>query len=158
MALVDTCTYKELTKDQRAAYDELRKTVDSWEHLSDAQKEWLDERCLLRYLRARKFKPAKARDMLVNTLNWRVDSQPHRIPYTAIKEQATHLSNYIHMTDKYGHPICYMRFNRDPAGFSQEDKLQYIMFNLEESIRVMKHNESRFPGVEKLIYMIDLDG
>eukprot|EP01059_Diplonema_ambulator_P037456 TRINITY_DN9926_c0_g1_i1.p1 TRINITY_DN9926_c0_g1~~TRINITY_DN9926_c0_g1_i1.p1 ORF type:complete len:282 (+),score=77.33 TRINITY_DN9926_c0_g1_i1:56-901(+) len=156
--LVDAQSYSMLNKEQKAAYDELKKIIDGWAHLSEAQKQWLDEACLLRYLRARKFKAKKAKEMLVGTMNWRVEEKPHHIPHTAIYSQATHLSNYVHGVDKHGHPICYMRFERDPPGFSSEEKLKYIKFNLEESLRIMDRNAAIYPGVEKLIYIIDLNG
>ena len=150
-----------LTADQKSdALKKLRSTIDErWATtLNAAQLAWLNDKCLLRYLRARKFNVEKALEMLKNTMNWRTANAPAAITHKDVLNIAKHNSNYLHMTDDKGLPICYMRFDRDPAGFTDKDKLQYIKFTLEEASRIMKYNEDRFPGVETIIYIIDLKG
>eukprot|EP01060_Flectonema_neradi_P002352 TRINITY_DN11439_c1_g3_i1.p1 TRINITY_DN11439_c1_g3~~TRINITY_DN11439_c1_g3_i1.p1 ORF type:complete len:329 (+),score=60.01 TRINITY_DN11439_c1_g3_i1:187-1173(+) len=149
-----------LTPDQLSAFKELRKTVDDrWAPtLVPAQVAWLNDRCLLRYLRARKYNVEKAKEMLKNTMNWRTTHAPAAITHKDVMEISKHFSNYLHMTTKDGNPVCYMRFQRDPPGFTDKDKLQHVKFVLEEAARVMKYNDERFPGIEKLCYIIDLQG
>eukprot|EP01060_Flectonema_neradi_P001242 TRINITY_DN10732_c0_g1_i1.p1 TRINITY_DN10732_c0_g1~~TRINITY_DN10732_c0_g1_i1.p1 ORF type:complete len:360 (+),score=86.83 TRINITY_DN10732_c0_g1_i1:58-1080(+) len=155
-----TCPLSTLTPDQQASFKTLRATVDEkWAPtLTPPQLAWLNDKCLLRYLRARKYNVEKASQMLKSTMNWRATHAPAAISHKQVMDISTHKSNYIHMTSDEGHPICYMRFARDPRGFNDKDKLEYIKFTLEEATRVMKYNESRFPNIEKIIYIIDLKG
>ena len=145
-----------LSSFDRSALSEFKREVDKWEHLSKSQRAWLDDRCLLRYLRARKFKVKDAKAMLIATLDWRVDNKAHKIKPEAVLPLARHLSNYFHMTTKNGHPVCYMRFRRDPAEFTLDQKVHYIMFQQEEHLRILKHNMDAFPNTEKVVYIIDL--
>ena len=149
-----------LNTDQLASFRELRKTIDDrWAPtLAPAQLVWLNDRCLLRYLRARKYNVEKAKEMLKNTMNWRIIQAPAAITYKDILDFGKHYSNYLHMTTKEGFPICYMKFSKDPAGFGDKERLQHVKFVLEEATRSMKYTEERFPGVEKLYYIIDLQG
>eukprot|EP01061_Rhynchopus_euleeides_P038070 TRINITY_DN6545_c0_g1_i2.p1 TRINITY_DN6545_c0_g1~~TRINITY_DN6545_c0_g1_i2.p1 ORF type:complete len:311 (+),score=129.12 TRINITY_DN6545_c0_g1_i2:122-1054(+) len=145
-----------LTGTEKAALTEFRREVDKWSHLSKAQQTWLDDRCLLRYLRARKFKVKDAKKMLIGTLDWRVDHKAHKIQATTVLPLAKHLSFYFHMHDKYGHPVCYMRFRRDPPNFTPDQKVNFIKFQQEEGIRLVQRMQDRFPNVEKVVYIIDL--
>ena len=146
-----------LTNPEKAALTRLRREVNQWDHLSNSQKKWLDDRCLIRYLRARKLDIKKAKEMLMNTMDWRVDHKPHRVPHTTVYPIATALSSYFHLHDDHGHPICYMRFNRDPANFTPAEKIRYIMFQQEEAIRLFDQNKERFPHADKCVFIIDLD-
>ena len=142
----------------RSAMSEMRREVDKWDHLSKSQKAFLDDRCLLRYLRARKFKVKDAKAMLISTLDWRVDNKAHKIKSVDVAPFAKHMSSYFHMTTKHGHPVAYMRFARDPPNFTAEERIKYIMFQQEEHMRIIKRNADKYPNAEKVVFIIDLAG
>ncbi|KAJ9451562.1 Random slug protein 5 [Diplonema papillatum] len=156
--LVDTKSVVQLTKEERAAFNELRSITNGWTKLSEGQKAWIDDECLLRYLRARKFKVKKAKEMLIASMNWRVSHRPHLVTGCSVRHISAHMSNYINGRDKHGRPVVYMRFARDPPNCSPDEKLKFLTFTLEEAIRHTKLPEVEGHGVEKMVYIIDLDG
>ena len=95
-----------LEADQLAAFRQLRSGVDSWQHLNKKQKAWLDEACLLRYLRARKFDTVAAKNMIAETLEWRfIDCRPQKVTSTQVGKFASIMSSYYHMHTDAGHPL-----------------------------------------------------
>jgi len=114
-------------------------------------REFCDDYCLLRYLRARAWDVDDAAVMLAETVKWRWSARPDRIEFADVAQQAAAGSNYQHGFDKLGHPVFYMRARRDPPGTTKE-KLDLILYNMEQGIRSM--DTSR--GIEKFVYIIDL--
>lgn len=154
---MDATPAAELTGTELAAFKAIRTEIDTkWTHLNKSQTAFLTDECILRYLRARKY-VAAAKNLLVDTLDFRIDEKPHKIKADSQMSFGSHLSNYFHMTDVHGHPVCYLRFRRDPtSGFTPKDRIRYVMFTIEEGIRIIKKNKEKYPGIEKMIYLIDL--
>jgi len=150
--MVDRPNVDQLNETQSATLAEFREKVKSWE-MSQIIRDWIDDYCLCRYLRAREWNLNKSAEMLKATIEWRESFRPHEIKEDEIKDQLRSRSNYVHGTDKNGHPVVYMRNARDLPG-SPEEKLKVIVYNLEHTISVMNHEA----GVEKMCYIIDLDG
>ena len=59
-----------LNQYQRDKYDRLREAVNALD-LDDRERYWASPACLLRYLRARQWKVAKALPMFKDTIEWR---------------------------------------------------------------------------------------
>eukprot|EP01063_Lacrimia_lanifica_P037647 TRINITY_DN779_c0_g1_i12.p1 TRINITY_DN779_c0_g1~~TRINITY_DN779_c0_g1_i12.p1 ORF type:complete len:275 (+),score=112.61 TRINITY_DN779_c0_g1_i12:55-879(+) len=158
MAYRDSLLIDQLKPEEQAAFKTLKLEIEhKWTHLNSKQKLWLTDECLCRYLRARKYDVLLAKNMIAETLDFRSDKKPHRIKWQAVEKFGSHLSNYFHMTDKVGHPVCYLRFARDPPKeFNADERVQFVTFAIEEGIRIIELNKEKYPHIEKMIYIIDL--
>eukprot|EP01063_Lacrimia_lanifica_P011181 TRINITY_DN17989_c0_g1_i1.p1 TRINITY_DN17989_c0_g1~~TRINITY_DN17989_c0_g1_i1.p1 ORF type:complete len:433 (+),score=155.53 TRINITY_DN17989_c0_g1_i1:42-1340(+) len=154
--LVDGQVRSALVAEQADAYDTLKATVDTWD-LTEEQRAWCHEGTLCRYLRARKWDPKAAAEMLEGTIKWRAETQPGAITYDTVADQADFLSNYLWGFDAAGHVICYMRVSRDPPGDADE-KMKFVIHNIEEATRWLDAHAHLFRGVERMSYVIDLKG
>eukprot|EP01059_Diplonema_ambulator_P004517 TRINITY_DN14234_c1_g1_i1.p1 TRINITY_DN14234_c1_g1~~TRINITY_DN14234_c1_g1_i1.p1 ORF type:complete len:441 (+),score=48.72 TRINITY_DN14234_c1_g1_i1:68-1390(+) len=152
--LVDGQVRSGLNAKEKEAFDELRRAVDGW-GLKGEMKEWCTEGTLCRYLRARGWDAKKAAAMLEGTVKWRRETRPDLISYKDIKSQMDSLANIVWGFDSVGHVLMYMRVSRDPPGDAQQ-KLDFVIHNIEESTRMMDLHAHLFPGVERLTYIIDL--
>jgi hypothetical protein len=124
------------------------------EELSDKQKEWLDDSCLCRYLRARDWDLEKAEHMIRCTLAWRDDYKPEEITAAEIEDQSKTGKMYFNYEfTKQGWPIVYMKLNRD-QGHDRVTKLKFMVWMLEKIISAM--DTSR--GVEKMAWVTDFKG
>ncbi|KAI8873234.1 CRAL/TRIO domain-containing protein, partial [Ramicandelaber brevisporus] len=104
--------------------------------------------CLLRYLRASKWNLAKAKQMLSDTLRWRLDYKPHLIAPPDVEKECLTGKIYLNGFDMAGRPIVYMKPVRENSN-SQEGNVRNVVYQLEQAIRVMP------TGVEKICLVID---
>jgi hypothetical protein len=124
------------------------------EELTDKQKEWLDERCLCRYLRAREWDLEKAEHMIRCTLAWRVDYKPEEITAAEIEDQSkTGKMYFCYEYSKRGYPVVYMKLTRD-QGNDRVTKLKFMVWMLEHIISAMDTSQ----GVEKMAWITDFKG
>jgi len=124
------------------------------EELTDKQKEWLDERCLCRYLRAREWDLEKAEHMIRCTLAWRVDYKPEEITAAEIEDQSkTGKMYFCYEYSKRGYPVVYMKLTRD-QGNDRVTKLKFMVWMLENVISAMDTSQ----GVEKMAWVTDFKG
>lgn len=124
------------------------------EELTDKQKEWLDERCLCRYLRAREWDLEKAEHMIRCTLAWRADYKPEEITAAEIEDQSkTGKMYFCYEYSKRGYPVVYMKLTRD-QGNDRVTKLRFMVWMLENLISAMDASQ----GVEKMAWITDFKG
>eukprot|EP01134_Creolimax_fragrantissima_P006837 CFRG6837T1 len=110
-----------------------------WEEFDDmdaAEKAWLDDSCLRRYLRARDYIHKNALKMLRNTIKWRRAYKPEAITEDQIADMSWTGSMYVNGFDKYNHPVIYIRTAFGPPS-TAEDKIKFIVYILEQTIKAM---------------------
>lgn len=148
-----------LTKEQQEKYDSLLATATAWNELpitsakgspaspvTDAERMWLTEECLLRYLRATKWIVAQAVSRLQSTLVWR---REYGLPFTPehiSPEQETGKQLIIGF-DNNARPCHYLRPSKQNTKTS-ERQVQHLVFMLERVIQLMG------PGQEALALVI----
>jgi len=112
-----------------------------------------DQKCLLRYLKARDYNPKKAYRFLLQSLEWRKNYGPHRITPEDMKEESKWGLMYRHGHDKFKRPINYLR----PVLKNSEDyevMLRYMIFNIENAVASMDISSD----VEHSTWIIDYRG
>lgn len=108
----------------------------------------LDDKCLLRYLRARDWNLDKSSKMLFETLTWRKSFRPHEITAESMKGIFDLGGLYRNGHDKFSRPVVYIK----PGAYnpySAEQRIKYLVWVLESSIQDMEEE------VEKLTWVID---
>ncbi|KAL6058166.1 Phosphatidylinositol transfer protein (PITP) [Balamuthia mandrillaris] len=117
---------------------------------TEAQRRWVDDMCLCRFLRAREWDLNKAEDMLRGTLKWRESFGVERITFEEIEVEAATGKLYVHGKDKYGRPTIYMKPGRDNTT-DPGPKVKYLVWVLEQAILQMDASK----GVEKMLWICD---
>ena len=138
-----------LNQYQRDKYDRLREAVNALD-LDDRERYWASPACLLRYLRARQWKVAKALPMFKDTIEWRRSFRPEDLRPEDFYEEADTGKNYLNGWSLRGQPCLIMT----PARENYKDwqrGVRLSVFNLERALQEM--DESR--GVESLILIVD---
>jgi len=122
--------------------------------LRKKDREWADDSCLCRYLRARDWNIDLAETMIRSTLVWRLDHKPYKITAQEIEPEARQAKMYLHVDyDKLGRPIVYMKPGLD-TGTDRVLKVKYLVWILEQAIKAMDTSK----GVEKMVWIADFTG
>jgi hypothetical protein len=118
--------------------------------LTEKERKWLDERCLIRFLRATKWNVEQAVDRLVNTVVWRRDYQPDRIDPADVEPEAVTGKEILSGFDKSGRPIFYLIPKRENTK-EYERQIKFVVYNLEKAIKLMP------TGVESICVVLDYE-
>jgi len=120
--------------------------------LRKAQKAFVDDACLLRYLRARQYNLENSLKMLEETLKWRDEYKPHLIDSSEVESELKCGKWYASAgTDKLGRPIVYLRPSLDLTEHS-ETKVKGLVTVVEDAC---ERCESKTSGVEKTVWLVD---
>ncbi|KAI9007340.1 CRAL-TRIO domain-containing protein [Gaertneriomyces semiglobifer] len=111
---------------------------------------WADDACLLRYLRATKWKLDESVTRLENTLQWRREYKPDEINMAEIEPEAVTGKQFINGFDREGRPILHL-IPRKQNTKTYDRQLRFVVWGLERAIRVMP------PGVESLVLLVDYE-
>uniref|UniRef100_A0A060SX04 ARAD1A00946p n=1 Tax=Blastobotrys adeninivorans TaxID=409370 RepID=A0A060SX04_BLAAD len=153
-----------LNQSQMAALDTLRK------QLKDAgYTKRLDDATLLRFLRARKFDVAKAREMFEKCEKWRkefgTDTVLEDFHYVEKSKVAQYYPQYYHKTDKDGRPVYFeelgkVKINEMYKITTQERMLRNLVWEYESFVNHRLPACSRQKGelVETSCTILDLKG
>ncbi|EGG25118.1 cellular retinaldehyde-binding/triple function domain-containing protein [Cavenderia fasciculata] len=142
--------FKKLNEKQMAAFKEIKENLSDLTDPEDVA--WMDDMCLLRYLRARNYNVAKSEKLLRGTLEWRQKYRPQDVKLTEVADIAKTGCLYIHGKDLKGRPILMARPRRDNVkGVSNADKFKHLVYWLEHGFRQM--DKSR--GVEQFCFIVD---
>mmetsp|Transcript_31886 Transcript_31886/g.79955 ORF Transcript_31886/g.79955 Transcript_31886/m.79955 type:complete len:548 (+) Transcript_31886:173-1816(+) len=112
-----------------------------------------DDRCILRFLRARKFDIKLASDLFNSYAEWERTYQPHDIDPASVDGLIKSRLAYVGGRDKEGHPAIVINVNKfDPKAYPHETFLRYVVYILEAAIKTM------LPPVEKYTIVSDFTG
>ncbi|KXN70416.1 CRAL/TRIO domain-containing protein [Conidiobolus coronatus NRRL 28638] len=110
--------------------------------------EFCDEACLLRYLRATRWKLDESVERLKSTLAWRRSYKPHKLRVDEFLEAGAKGQMYINGFDLDNRPIVHLvPANRTIT--DEDKKIQFLVFTLETAIKCLP------PNVEKFAFIID---
>jgi phosphatidylinositol/phosphatidylcholine transfer protein len=130
--------------------------------LTSAERVWLSDACVRRYLRARKCDKEKAAEMCSATLQWQRDYRPavHETDRQALVKEATSCKMYVPGTrDKQGRPIVMMRPVRDDTGDEAADeKVRYLSFVMEQAIEMIDESADADGDAGKMTWVVDMTG
>jgi hypothetical protein len=118
--------------------------------LNGMERKWLDDRCLIRYLKATKWNVEQALDRLRNTISWRRDYQPDLISPEEVKIEAETGKQILSGFDKEGRPLLYLIPKRENTK-EHTRQLRFVVYNLEKAIKLMPI------GVEKITIILDYE-
>jgi len=114
------------------------------------KKKWCDDLCLCRYLRARQYNLDKAEVMLRNTLTWRKEHHIDDIRAIHVEDQLRYGHMYNSGYGIRGHPVIILRTHTKEDPHTQEEKLKFMIYNMERAIRVMDKTRH----IEKMVWLV----
>jgi hypothetical protein len=143
-------TRDNLTAQQNVILDEFI-TLFNNENLTQKQRQFCDESCFIRFLKARDFKLKKAFVMLKSALTWREQYKPDDICPSIFQLEASSGKLFRRGVDKDGAPVIYITPARENStDYAKNMKL--LIYTLESAIASMK------PGVEQMVWVLDFNG
>ena len=144
-----------LTEDQLRVLDEFHQRLDSRSPpLSDYAKEWIDDACLCRYLRARQWNINDAFEMISATITWREEVRPDRIQHDDVNHAAATGDLYLApMKDKKGRLMVYMRPGKSPD--SPLVRAQYVLYMAWLMETAAKEVDTKHTAQEKMTWIVD---
>lgn len=148
---VDAPTLAQLDEDATAKLAEFRQIVQEAGEWTKKEREFLDDYTLYRYLKARDWKFDAARDMIVETMKWRADFKPDEITTDMIASSIRIGGMYHHGYDKFRRPMVYLKVADKPDPHTRLEKLQFMIFTLEQTIKRMEKER----GVEKMVWCVN---
>ena len=120
---------------------------------------FIDDSCLCRYLRARKWKIDKALKMLVETLKWRATVKPESISWNDIANEAKTGKQYRSGRCKRDRRVLVMRPDRENT-FNHPENIKFLVYMLENIL--WKSRNDREPrgssadlAPEQIVILID---
>jgi hypothetical protein len=145
---------KKLTSEQQKTLNELRDIANSWE-LTSADKAFIDDMCLFRYLSGLKWDLKIASDQLKDTLKWRNEFKPWTVRLKDLAPIAKQGFLYQFGYDKQHRPIIYVLLGKDTSENSEENKLLKFKF----FVYIMEKCIARMPeGVHNILWIVDMKG
>lgn len=143
----------ELTKDQLELVQQLKVEVAQIVQADAALQHFCKEWTYVRYLRARHWHIAKAKKMLIATLEWRKEVKPHDITWNHVADEGKTGKVFIMPSvDKHGLPVILMR-PRFENSKNHEQQVRWLIYNLELASR-----QADELGVGKMTWLIDFVG
>eukprot|EP00898_Chlorokybus_atmophyticus_P007943 jgi/Chlat1/814/Chrsp104S01313 len=141
----------EVTPEQRQLAEALRAAIGP---LEGRAKEFVDDACLFRYLRARNWNVPKAEKMLRDTLRWRAAYKPEDIEWADVAKEAETGKMYrTSYTDLHGHPVVMMCPGRQNTS-DHDGQIRFLVYTLEKAIEAIPSGT----GLEKMTWLIDYKG
>ncbi|TDL19891.1 CRAL/TRIO domain-containing protein [Rickenella mellea] len=117
--------------------------------LSDEEKFWLSNECILRYLRATKWEPQAAIKRLEDTLKWRREYGLYdKVTAEHVEPEGVTGKEVVYGYDTHGRPCLYMFPSRQNTT-EPERQLEFAVWMMERAVDLMG------PGVEALDLMIN---
>jgi len=134
----------ESTKEDEAKYDPFIR--------SEIAKILQDDMALLRLLRARKFEPKHALTLMLQVINWRVDTEPDKILEETVREFIQKQLLEVTGFDKRGRPVGIIRVRRHDKYNRNLDKMQlFCVYIVEKCI-----NEKLPNTIDNITVIFDL--
>lgn len=147
---------KHLTEQQIHTLDAFKARVAAYDMNETERAFYLDDMCLLRYLRAREFHADKSYKMIIDTIEWKRIHKPETITLEEVEPIARCGCVYLHGKDKRGRPILYARPYREdlltPKLVADTQlKFRHLMYWVETGFSMMDKSK----GVETFTLITD---
>jgi len=141
----------QLSPKEREIFDKLRNRIYK-DLKDDIQKEFCNDICLVRYLRARDFDISKSEPLLRDSLKWRFeDFKPHLISPEEVAEEGVTGKNYVSTSrDKLGRPILYMK-PRFENTKNYKLQLRLLIYHMDRTCAHMDESN----GISQWVWIID---
>lgn len=135
-----------INEEQQSKYDWLLEKVKSWTEvpstkgkagpLTDSERQWLTRECLLRYLRAVKWKKEDAEKRIIDTLTWRREYGVEGLTPDHISPENETGKQIILGFDKQGRPCQYLNPGRQNTDVSPR-QVQHLVFMVERVLEIL---------------------
>lgn len=127
-----------LTDEEERKVVQLKDAVASVVAASAAHTAFCTRGTYIRYLRARSWNLAKATKMLLETLRWRAEYQPHALHWDNIKQEGARGKLFIlEQPDKAGRPVVLMRPRLEAAySGNSDERVKWLVYTLEQAARI----------------------
>ena len=111
-----------------------------------ALRAYVDDACLCRYLRARKWNVDKALKMIIASLQWRATMKPEALTWDDIADEALTGKQYRSGRDKRGRRVLVMRPDRENS-YNHVENIKFLVYTLENIL--WKSSREREPRGSK---------
>jgi len=146
----------EFTESQQKALEEMRENAKSLPPLLANDNLLIEDRLLLRFLRARNYDVPVAFKMMKDCFEWRRTFQgvgPAGVTEESIKNELLTEKGFFYKLDKQSRPVFYIRVRlHDSNSRDMEECQRYCVWNME------KGRQMCVPPVETVCMVFDLGG
>ncbi|KAF9902171.1 hypothetical protein EC991_005217 [Linnemannia zychae] len=140
-----------LSETQTAALNALRTHIHENVVKTETHRRWADDRCLIRYLKSKKWNLQEAKQAVQDTMLWRDQYGPNRPDKDALWVETAVGKLYVSGFDMESRPLLYMKPRLENTAASPA-QIRHVVYHLETAIALMPE------GVEKLCIIIDFAG
>jgi len=144
-----------LTNAQKAQLVAFRQKLFASSDLTEEEKKWCDDACLVRYLRARVDKYGwnleKSMLMIKETIKWRREFKPDSTQLEDIQDVVDAGILYPNGKDKKGRPIIVVKMNAPLPDYVKYTR--YVVYVMEKAIASINPEET-----EEMLWILDLKG
>ena len=104
-------------------------------------------------MRARKWDITKATEMMLKTLNWRLEYKPYATRWADVECESNTGKHFLFpVTDKAGRPIVMMRPRMEDTK-TYDSQIRVLIYDLEMASRIADRS-----GVGKMTWVLDFTG
>ncbi|KAG0274225.1 hypothetical protein BGZ95_009997 [Linnemannia exigua] len=140
-----------LSDTQTATLNALRTHIHETVVKTETHRRWADDRCLIRYLKSKKWNLQEAKQAVQDTMLWRDQYGPNRPDKDALWIETSVGKLYVSGFDMESRPLLYMKPRLENTAASPS-QIRHVVYHLETAIALMPE------GVEKLCIIIDFAG
>ncbi|KAF9930764.1 hypothetical protein FBU30_011300 [Linnemannia zychae] len=140
-----------LSDTQTETLESLRTFIHGTVVKTETHRRWADDRCLLRYLRSKKWNLQETKQAVQDTMLWRDQYRPNVPDKDALWVETAAGKLYVSGFDMESRPLLYMKPRLENTAASPS-QIRHVVYHLEIAIALMPE------GVEKLCIIIDFAG
>ncbi|KAH7050763.1 CRAL-TRIO domain-containing protein [Linnemannia elongata] len=140
-----------LTDSQTATLDALRSHIHETVVKTETHRRWADDRCLIRYLRSKKWNLQETKQAVQESMLWRDSYGPNRPDKDALWIETAVGKLYVSGFDMESRPLLYMKPRLENTAASPS-QIRHVVYHLEVALALMPE------GVENLCIIIDFAG
>ncbi|KAF9146893.1 hypothetical protein BGX30_005103 [Mortierella sp. GBA39] len=140
-----------LTDSQTETLDALRSHIHETVVKTETHRQWADDRCLIRYLRSKKWNLQEAKQAVQESMLWRDSYGPNKPDKDALWIETAVGKLYVSGFDMESRPLLYMKPRLENTAASPS-QIRHVVYHLEIALALMPE------GVEKLCIVIDFAG
>ncbi|KAF9104466.1 hypothetical protein BGX29_001836 [Mortierella sp. GBA35] len=140
-----------LTDAQTSSLNAIRTHIHETVAKTDAHRQWADDRCLIRYLKSKKWNLQEAKQAVQDSMLWRDQYMPNKPDKDALWVETAVGKLYVSGFDMESRPLLYMKPRLENTSASPS-QIRHVVYHLEIALALMPE------GVENLCIIIDFAG